>query len=396
VNDREPLPQVLIVDFSYRYGGASARVISQVARMPEGRVALAGLEAGAVTRRGRELGLLVHSAGFHKADPRIIAWLAEVIRQGNYQVVDAQNVQSKLWGSLAAARTGAALVSTINSWYTSEHGPGLKGRFYQAVELMTNRNLDLYIAVSGEVKQNLLAAGIVQDRIVLIPNAVAIDPDAVPDIKARLCQQLGLPGRALICCAAGRLVWAKGYDDLIAGFSMIADRHPDLHCLILGEGRLRPDLEDQIGRVGLRGRIHLMGFREPGEALAILKASDVFVMPSRSEGTPVALLETAALGIPILATRVGGIPELVKDGKQAILVPPGDPDALSAGITRLIEDSDLAARLGSQAQERVRREYSLQAQFDATLQAYRLAWAHRLERLGQGMSRIDPSATRGS
>ena len=104
-------------------------------------------------------------------------------------------------------------------------------------------------------------------------------------------------------------------------------------------------------------------------------------MPSRSEGTPLALLEAAALCRPILASRVGGIPDLVSDREQALLVAPGDVSALAAGLSWLVDNPQFAAQLGMEAQRRVRTEYSLQSQVDATMQVYRNAWARQRDRL---------------
>ena len=377
------LPRILIVDLSLRYGGSSARVLALLGKIPPDRAALAGLDQSPITLRARELGLQVHGVGRSKVDPRIPGRLSRLIRENDFQVIDTQNVQSKLWGSLAAARTGAALVSTLNSWYAVEHGANLKGRLYQLIELATNRSLDLYITVSSEDRRRLHEAGIPEGAIALIPNAIEIDDTSVSGDRAELLRSFDLPEHSVVCCAVGRLVWAKGYEVLIGAIAQIAQKHPHLYCLILGEGARRVDLEAQIALAGLQGRLRLAGFRAPGETLSIVKACDVFVMPSHSEGTPVALLEAAALGRPILASQVGGIPDLVSDGEQALLVPPADESALAAGLSRLIGDPEFAARLGAGAQRRVRREFSLQAQVDAAMQAYRKAWTRRQERLAR-------------
>jgi glycosyltransferase involved in cell wall biosynthesis len=105
------------------------------------------------------------------------------------------------------------------------------------------------------------------------------------------------------------------------------------------------------------------------------------VIPSLSEGTPVALLEAAALARPLLASRIGGIPELVADGEQALLVSPGDQAALAAGLARLCDDPELARNLGRQSQRRIWQEFSVRSQIEATAKAYQNAWEHNLQRL---------------
>ena len=381
IPENQALPRTLIVDLSLGFGGASSRVLALLGKLPHERSALAGLDQSEISQQARKLGLRVHGVGTSKTDPRIPARLVSLIRDYDYQVVDTQNVQSKLWASLAVWRTGTALVSTINSWYALEHGASLKGSLYQFIELNTNRNLAMYITVSSEGRDRLLESGISEQVIAMIPNAIEIDVESVPGDRASMLRSFGWPEHAFVCCAAGRLVWAKGYEVLIEAIAQLAQEHPHLYCVILGDGPQRGDLDAQIARAGLRERIRLGGFRSPGETLSTIKSCDVFVMPSRSEGTPLALLEAAALCRPILASRVGGIPDLVSDREQALLVAPGDVSALAAGLSWLVDKPQFAARLGMEAQRRVRAEYSLQSQVDATMQVYRNAWARGRNRL---------------
>lgn len=369
--------RVLMLDLSHGYGGSSSRLLGLMSRFSSDEMALAALQGKPLAAAARRQGLRVYEIGKHKLDPLILPRLVRVIRQGGFQVVDTQNIQSKLWGSLAAMFTGTALVSTLNSWYSLEHGGSLKGRFYTALELLTNFRLDGCIVVSDAIRQAARQAGIRDERIDLIYNAVEIDPLTIPGNSAWLRARFGLPAKAIVCTAVGRLVWAKGYEDLIRALAEVAKQEPRLHCLILGDGELRERLEHLIVEMGMKQHIHLTGFRERQEALSILKASDIFVMSSRQEGTPLALLEAAALGKPILATACGGIPELVQDGQEALLVPAGDIHQLGLGLLRLSHDPHLAERLGRQAQSKVQQAFSLNLQVQATQQAYLKAFQRR-------------------
>jgi glycosyltransferase involved in cell wall biosynthesis len=373
------MPVVLMVDLARGYGGTSSRVFNLLSHFPTEQAALASLKTSEITRRAQALGLPVYVVGTHKTDPRIPGRLVRAIRHSGASVVDTHNIQSKLWGSLAAAHTRAALVSTLNSWYRDEHGANLKGRMYQGLERLTNRPLDLYISISQGVYDRLIESGIGPERIALIPNAVELDPAAVPGDKRWLCDTYNLPADALAACAVGRMVWAKGYSDLIQALERL--NNPRLYVLIAGDGELRPDLEAQIRQAGLTDRIRLLGFTDHDTVLSIVKASDLFVMPSRSEGTPIALLEAAALARPILATRAGGIPELVTDGQHALLVSVGDSAGLADGFEHLLQNPDLAQRLGMCAREHVIENFSLSAQVKATQLAYARAIEHAQQRL---------------
>ncbi|GIK10696.1 MAG: glycosyl transferase [Anaerolineaceae bacterium] len=368
-------PKTLIVDLSNLYGGSSSRVLSLLTRFPAGTAALAGLERGAVTREALRLGLPVHVLGSRKTDPRILSRLVRLIRSEGYQALDSQNIQSKVFASLAASLTRAALVSTINSWYANEHGKAsLKGKIYTAVELATNWNLSLYIAVSERDRQNLLRARIPEDDIALIYNAVdAAQPP--PADRGFLRREFNLPTDSTVCLAVGRLVRVKGYDVLVEAIKQAASHMSNIVCVIVGEGEAHEELTRQIHEAGLDGRVILAGYL-PRETIASALAScDVFAMPSRYEGTPIAVLEAAAMACPILASDAGGIPELVANEEHALLVQPEDPSALAQGLIRLGADRAFARRLGENAQRRVREKFSLEAQVAATMDVYRKAWA---------------------
>lgn len=368
-------PKTLIVDLSNLYGGSSSRVLSLLTRFPAGTAALAGLERGAVTREALRLGLPVHVLGSRKTDPRILGRLVRLIRTEGYQILDSQNIQSKVFASLAASLTRVALVSTLNSWYANEHGKAsLKGKIYTAVELATNWNLSLYIAVSERDRQNLLRAGVRADDIALIYNAVdAAQPP--PADRGFLRREFNLPADSTVCLAVGRLVRVKGYDVLVEAMKQVSDQKRNITCVIVGEGEARGELTRQIHEAGLDGRVILAGYL-PRETIASALAScDVFAMPSRYEGTPIAVLEAAAMACPILASDAGGIPELVANEEHALLVQPEDPSALAQGLIRLGADRAFARRLGENAQRRVREKFSLEAQVAATMDAYRKAWA---------------------
>jgi len=369
-----PSPKVLVVDLSNNYGGASSRVLSLMTHAKPGTIALAGLESGAITKQARQLGLPVHALANHKADPRLLFRLVRLIRQEGYNLLDSQNIQSKFWANLAAIVTGASLVSTLNSWYANEHGKtSLKGRIYTSLELLANQSLDLYITVSEKDRQSLLKAGLPEKTIELIYNAVDVSLSSIPRDPEWIRQKFNLPKESIICTAVGRLVPVKGYDVLVNAVRLVASEVPQLFCLIVGEGESKEELSTQIRGAGLEDRVCLIGYYARENVMPILKSSDIFVMPSRYEGTPIALLEAAALGCPILASATGGIPELVENEKHALLVPPGDPQALAQGLMKLTLDREYASSLGQNAQQRISQKFNLDSQVRSTWQAYNKA-----------------------
>lgn len=369
--------KIMLVDLSKRYGGASTRALLLADQLRTWRVSIAGIKNGAVLKVALERGIPVHIVGNSRLDPLIPFRLAKIIKRGGYNIIDTQNIQSKFWGSLAALLTEVAFVSTVNSSYFDEYGRGFKGRFYRFVDAHTNWRTDCHIAVSSVIKTELINAGVSEDTIHVIRNAVGNYGVSPLYEREAFRQHIGVPGDACLCASVGRLVWAKGYEDLIRAFRLVLEKIPNAYAVIAGEGILYSALLSQIRDAGLTGRILLLGHCESAMIQTILKASDLFVMPSRIEGIPFALLEAAAAGLPIVATNCGGIPEVVEHGKEAILVPVGDPFALSRAIVELCLDDEFAKELGKRAKRRMEKELNLAAQINALKQVYATVLARR-------------------
>jgi len=372
--DNESLSQTLIVDLSKNFGGANTRIINLMRKLPRDRIALAALENSPVAIEAERAGFRVFLVGKHKSSLLIAPRLVSIIRREGIRVLDTQNPQSKLWGSISASLTGAALVSTLNSWYANEHSAGSwRGKFYTMLELGTNFFLDRYIVVSGSIRDALIKHNVAPDKIDLIYNAVETAPAQLVIDGKSIIESLGLPSDSIVLVAAGRLTWAKGYEDLIQALEILVKEDERICCLIAGDGELRERLETQIGKAGLSRSVFLLGHLPRESVLSLIDAGNIFVMPSRSEGTPIALLEAAVLRKPILATSVGGIPELVKNEEECLLVSSGNIFELVSGIRRLIRDKVLSERLRESAYRRVLNDFSLDAQAVATIRSYNKA-----------------------
>jgi glycosyltransferase involved in cell wall biosynthesis len=236
---------------------------------------------------------------------------------------------------------------------------------------MTAGATDLYIAVSQDIEERLIEDGASPETIRYIPNAVSLEPPSPEGNRDWLHDEFGVPRDARVCCAVGRLVEAKAFDRLIDAIRALDD--PSLHCLIVGDGSLRESLATRAALEGVQDHVHLVGFRQPQEVKRIVQACDIFVLSSTTEGTPVALLEAAALSRPIVATRVGGIPDVLRDGEHAFLVDPGDSSQLAMAIRDALQRPDAASELGRNARQRIAENFSVESQVGATRAAYRQA-----------------------
>ena len=370
----EKIPHTLIVDLSDNFGGTNARILALMKNLPVDSIGLATISGSLIASELEQSGYFVHRVADNKFDPRIPVRIAKIIRSHGYQVIDTQNPQSKLWGSVAALISGASLVSTLNSWYMNEHPKfSLRWFVYSAIELITNIALSRYIVVSREILNAMVRIGIPENKIDLVYNAINIKAFEFSDERNQWLQKYQLPTNAILCVAAGRLSWAKGHDTLIKAFELLQADENRVYCLIAGEGELWSDLNKQINEAGLSGRLILLGHLSRLEVLSLINASDIFVMPSRTEGTPIALLEAAALRKPILASRVGGIPELVSDESECLLVPPDNASELVKGIQRLIYENGLTEYLVENAYRKVMTDYTLDTQVRSTIRSYNKA-----------------------
>ncbi len=367
VND---VPKALIVDLSIRYGGASTRAISIAQALAPWGCMIAGIHDSPVIRMAREKGIAIRILGKRRTDPLIPFRLAGVIRKDGIQVVDTQNIQSKVWTSLAALLVNVAFVSTLNSFYKLEHGRSWKSWFYSILDLSTNWKTDRFIAVSDAIRKGLIEDGVAPETIDLIRNAVPVAANSTELDAARVREQVGIPDEALLCILVGRLVWAKGFDDFIAAFSGVVKRVENVMAVIVGEGNLRKELEDQVKKLDLENNVLFLGHRDRSMVMRLLSASNIYIMSSRSEGIPYALLEAAAFGLPIVSTDCGGVPEVLEHGESALLVPVGDIAALTDAIVALCRDRSVARALGEKARRKIQRDYSLELQMSMTKKAY--------------------------
>jgi glycosyltransferase involved in cell wall biosynthesis len=211
------------------------------------------------------------------------------------------------------------------------------------------------VNVSRKVLEQAAAAGIRREHMTVIPNGIP-PMEAIRDQRSMIRGELGLANDAVLILSVGRLVYQKGHEYLIQAMQTVARQLPSARAVICGDGPLRDELEAEVARMGLDGRVHLLGNRlDIGRYLI---AADLFVLPSRWEGLPVALLEAMDTGLPIVATRVEGVEEVIQTADQGALVPPEDARALAASICALGTDPERRRHMGVAARARVRESYT--------------------------------------
>ncbi len=243
---------------------------------------------------------------------------------------------------LAGVRHRLRTRNNVGHWMTTTHR-----RLGRALNLFSTGA----IANCAAARASLLAdEGPDPDRVFVLPNGVDLD---------RFLAIEPPTGAARVVGAVANLRHVKGLDVLIDAAARLKDDFPDLCFTVAGEGGERPRLEQRIEAAGLQGRFRLAGAR--ADIPAFLAGLDVAVLPSRAEGMPNAVLEYMAAARPIVASRVGAVPELIEDGQQGLLVAPEDAGALAAALRRLVEDGALAAGCAAAARQRAVERYSRRA-----------------------------------
>ncbi|WP_309125354.1 glycosyltransferase family 4 protein [Kocuria sp.] len=254
----------------------------------------------------------------------------------------------------------------------THHQPFLLHKPAKAEKLVENTSFaHARIAVSDGVRDTYIAHGVSEERFSTVPNGVRPRKDPPGRTAARAA--LHLQEGDLVVLSTGRLTTMKGQRYLIEAAALLKAGHPRLQVVILGEGDLREELEALVAARGLAGTVHLPGHRQ--DARMLLDAADVFALPSRSEGMPLALLEAMEAGLPVVATRVIGSAEVVAHGRTGLLVPTENAGGLAAALAELLEDGERRALYGEAGRRRYLDEYTVdcmvartQAVYDATLQ----------------------------
>lgn len=234
---------------------------------------------------------------------------------------------------------------------------------------------DAFVAVSREDRRRMIEVERIDPGdVVFIPNGIPAPP---PRSGADKRTELGIEPTSPVVGAVGVLRPQKALDVMIRAAGVVRERFPDVRFLIVGPGRARPALEALIAELGLGATVRLLGART--DVPDLLGAFDVAACSSDFEGSPLSVMEYMEAARPIVATRVGGLPDLIDDGVHGLLVAPRDHAALAAAIERVLADPDQGARMGEAARERCRREFSIEVMVERIADLYEGIHARKRE-----------------
>jgi glycosyltransferase involved in cell wall biosynthesis len=366
---RRPLRVVALVD-SLGSGGAERVAVELITRLDGSRferticLSRSPREDALWVRQRRvlaEAGVRVMTLG-RRRRLSILAWrpLWRALRREQVDVLHSHMFGSNLWGAIIGhlARV-PVVIAHEHGW--SDEGNSL--RMFLDREVIA-RGVNAFVAVSEQDRRKMIErARIPADRVILVRNgSPANGAPSGRDVRADLAIEPGAPVLGTVCV----LRREKALEVMFEAVALVRAEFPDVRLLVAGEGPEGAKLEGKIGELGLDGTVTMLGLR--ADVADVITAFDVALCSSDSEGAPLSIMEYMEAARPIVATRVGGIPDLVEDGQEGVLVPPRAPAAMAEAIVGLLRDPGARVEMGARGRERRDREFSIEAmvaRFDA-------------------------------
>jgi len=316
-------------------------------------------------QRAEEMGLPTLELGSGRFDPRTILELARKLRQKKISLICTHGYKANLIGWAASRLARCAHVAFARGWT----GENWRIKLYDSLDRLVLRWTEWVVCVSQAQADQLQKKQKGHRAPLVISNAALFLAEDVllPIDRLPIRRTLGLCEEAFLVCMVGRLSVEKGHRYLLDAIPHLIERIPKLQVLVLGEGAERRRLEEEVARIGVQNFVAFAGFQS--DVKPWMQACDVLVSPSLTEGMPNVILEAMAFGTPVVATRVGGVPELLQYGETGILVPPADTPTLANAIYDLFANPAQALRLACKAQIGV-QDYSPAKQDQRLLDLY--------------------------
>jgi glycosyltransferase involved in cell wall biosynthesis len=298
-------------------------------------------------------------------DWRVVLRLLDICRRERVAIWHGHDYKSNALGLLLRQfRRRMRLVTTVHGWvHHTKRTP-----LYYWIDRLCLARYEKVICVSEDLRQRCLDCGVPPRRCVLIENAIDTEEFSRKLGVADARQRLGLTSGRFVVGAIGRLSTEKGFDVLIRAVHRLLQGGLDIELLIIGEGDERPRLEALIAELGLTQRARLLGYRV--DVRDLCETMDLLALSSYREGLPNVLLEAMALEVPVVATRIAGIPQLIQSGENGLLVEPGDVNALANAIGQLLRTPELRMQFCRVGRSTIEAGYSFAARMDKVRALY--------------------------
>ncbi|MBP2681859.1 MAG: hypothetical protein H6Q78_1722 [Candidatus Krumholzibacteriota bacterium] len=363
--------RVLMVDSEETWRGGQSQVALLMTGLADRgvHVELAAPPGSAIARKAEEHAIPVRGLRISGgADGRAVWVLGRYVKEGRYDVVHchSSHAHGAAWLALGLARGGRPkerrpklVVSRRVDFPVGKNG---------ASALKYRRGVDKFLAISSGVRRVLLDAGVGEARIKIVPSGIDFGKFEGIGDTSYLREEFGIREGTTVIGNVAALAPHKSQADFVRAAEIIGKEVPGARFFIVGEGELRGELEALVRELGLESVVALTGFRR--DVLGLLSMFDCFVLSSYLEGLCTSIMDAHVLGVPVVATRTGGVPDLVEDGRTGLLVAPRDPEGLAAAVLRMLRDGGLRSRCVALAKEKS-AGYDYRRMVAQTLNAYR-------------------------
>ena len=288
-------------------------------------------------------------------DWQVIGKLLDACRRERVQIWHGHDYKSNALGLLLRRFWPMRLVTTVHGWVHQTRRTPL----YYLIDRLCLPRYELVICVSPDLRDRCVASGVPKSRCVLLENGVDTNDYRRRSETYGAKKKLGMDPARFLVGAVGRLSAEKGFDILIRSVDQLLRQGLDLELAIIGEGDEKSRLQSLIAELGHSDRIQLLGYRS--DMTAVYEAMDAYALSSLREGLPNVLLEAMAVEVPVVATRIAGVPRLIQAEENGLLVEPGSTEELTGALARLIADKGLRQRLRAAARRTVETCYSFSA-----------------------------------
>ncbi len=281
-----------------------------------------------------------------------IRTVKKFLLHNHIDIVHTHNYKADIIGFCATCGTQVQWVATNHGWL----GTDARLRLYETIDAFVLKFARKVVGVSETIKENLLKKNVPLQRLAVVPNGIDIAEFHQPVVPPGLRASLNLAPNDFVVLIAGRLAIEKGHRTFLKAAAIVGPKIPQAKFLIVGDGPLRKELEQDAKDLQLASRVIFAGIRR--DMPSMYKISDCLVNASSIEGLPMTILEAMAAHLPVIATPVGAVPQVVRDHQNGFLYPPGDEQALASALLALIQDPALRQRVAIQAYQDVQQQFS--------------------------------------
>jgi glycosyltransferase involved in cell wall biosynthesis len=285
-------------------------------------------------------------------DLNTILCIRQFIKANKIDIVHTHGYKSNFYAFCATLLKNIPLVATCHPWIISNR----RGKFYSAIDKILLRKFDSVVSISDQVKHKLLKAGIPGHKISIIENGINVQSFKNMYNVELVRDEYDIPLKGRVICSVGRLSLEKGHHYFLEAAKKVIDRFPDTYFILAGEGFLLNNLQKHTKIIKIDRKVSFLGFVK--DIPKLLSAIDIFVLPSLTEGIPMALLEAMAAKKPVVSTNVGSVPNLIIPDKTGLLVKPGDPVGLTNAIEELLVNNCKAQNLAENGYKMVLTRYT--------------------------------------